>query len=125
MIPSLKKNILAAKNQKSDSSRNSIFGKNRLREKAKTVKNNAVVRNSTAAEILLKKLQNQQRVRTYHDPGYKSRKVVRRPRVKTLEELRSESKAAAGNKDKNRSLAVLDCICDLQMRDLAITHLKY
>ena len=104
LIPSLRKNILAAKNQKSENNRNSIFGKNRLREKTKPKTNNAVVRNSTAAEILLKKLQNQHRIRTYHDPGFKSRKVVRRPRVKTLEELRSESKAASGKEGTKRIL---------------------
>ena len=108
LLPSLKKNILAAKNSQNsennvDKSRGGIF-KNRRRvhssenykEKSasKATPNTAVVRNSTAAEILLKKLQSTQRIRTYHDPGFKSRKVVRRPRVKTLEELRSESNAA-------------------------------
>ena len=97
LLPSLKKNILAAKIQ-SEKNRSNIFGKNRLREK-NSAPNNAVVRNSTAAEILLKKLQNQKRIRTYHDPGFKNRKVVRRPRVKTLDELISETNAAAGNKD--------------------------
>ena len=98
LLPSLKKNILAAKIQ-SEKNRSNIFGKNRLREKNNNTPNNAVVRNSTAAEILLKKLQNQKRIRTYHDPGFKNRKVVRRPRVKTLDELISETNAAAGNKD--------------------------
>ena len=51
-----------------------------------------VVRNSTAAEILLKKLQSTQRKRTYHDPGFKPKKLVRvRPRVKSLQELKAEA----------------------------------
>ena len=51
------------------------------------------VKNATAAEILLKKLQQSQgKSRTYHDPGFKNKKqLVRvRPRAKSLAELASQ-----------------------------------
>ena len=52
------------------------------------------VKNATAAEILLKKLQQSQgKSRTYHDPGFKNKKqLVRvRPRAKSLAELASQA----------------------------------
>ena len=55
------------------------------------------VKNATAAEILLKKLQQSQgKSRTYHDPGFKNinknkKQLVRvRPRAKSLAELASQ-----------------------------------
>ncbi len=59
------------------------------------------VKNATAAEILLKKLQSAQPKRTYHDPSFKNKikkagLVKVRPRPKTLSEL-SSTKANGGD----------------------------
>ena len=55
------------------------------------------VKNSTAAEILLKKLQNAQgRPKSYHDPEFKNKKLVRvRPRAKSLAELTSQASTSS------------------------------
>ena len=59
------------------------------------------VKNATAAEILLKKLQNAQgRPKTYHDPEFKNKKLVRvRPRAKSLAELTSQASTSSDGEE--------------------------
>ena len=98
LVPSLKKNILDAKSRINateieileNESANEI---SRSRDIFRRRNDNGPVivrRNSTAAEILLKKVKSSNRYRTYHDPSFKNKKLVRvRPRAKSLQELKS------------------------------------
>ena len=97
LVPSLKKNILNAKNARNESleetsenevKKQPIFKQDIFKRRHDTGPVTIVKRNSTAAEILLKKVKSQNRYRTYHAPTFKSKKLVRvRPRAKTLKEL--------------------------------------
>ncbi len=105
LVPSLKKNIMNAKSIESEEQSGQFLLIQALKtpltilnfsdnsSEALYKRRPDPVRNSTAAEILLRKLQNTHRVRTYHDPGFKSnKKIVRvRPRVKSFEELKSKA----------------------------------
>jgi hypothetical protein len=103
LVPSLKKNMMDMKNKEASENQDVIeevtaeprdfFSKRRRLNKSPvlTLSPNmfrSSVKNATAAEILLKKLQANQKTRTYHDPGFKPKRLVRvRPRAKTLAEL--------------------------------------
>ena len=96
LVPSINKNMQEALSQNEESANEVKDSRFKRRQKkldtTKKVANLAPVKNSTAAEILLNKVKSKSRVRTYHDPEFKSKKLVRiRPRVKSLGELKSET----------------------------------
>ena len=96
LVPFINKNMQEALKQNEESANEVKDDRFKRRQKntvnKKVTSNLAPVKNSTAAEILLNKVKSKSRARTYHDPEFKSKKLVRiRPRVKSLTELKSET----------------------------------